>query len=81
MTPPPAPVVAAAATVTQVGEVSESDDEEEEENRKWVGERQVNEEEDSVGLSAASTPKKPKPRTPCPYGKDCYRCTRHETLL
>ncbi|KAM4583625.1 aprataxin and PNK-like factor isoform 2-T3 [Odontesthes bonariensis] len=65
--------------VTQTSEISETEEEEEEEeeeDRKSTSKPTAKraESEGSNGHSATvSAASKPRARTPCPYGKDCYR--------
>ena len=58
---------------TQMSEISESEEEEDKKSTNKLTAKRA-ESEGSNGHSATVTAaSKPRVRTPCPYGKDCYR--------
>uniref|UniRef100_UPI0037E8075C aprataxin and PNK-like factor n=1 Tax=Semicossyphus pulcher TaxID=241346 RepID=UPI0037E8075C len=57
------------STKTQTDAPSKSEDE----DKKLKNGGQTSKRGESVGSNSSSAPSKPRLRTPCPYGKDCYR--------
>ncbi|XP_041642112.1 aprataxin and PNK-like factor isoform X2 [Cheilinus undulatus] len=56
-------------TTAQTSAVSQAD----KEDKKLKNGGQTSKKGESVGSNSSPAPTKPRRRTPCPYGKDCYR--------